>query len=207
MRRLALFFAVFAAFTVAPLQAQWLKGSAPPAPYIGTYVEGIHFINPDTGWAVGFARQIYKTVDGGHTWQLQPLPLVAPVNFFGVFFLNDQEGWIYGASIYYPGPGIILHTIDGGTTWQEQTNPDANNTLFAAAKVGNEVWIAGGNNEPYWKGLLLRSSGHGQTWVKNDLSQYGGLFGITVLSPVHIWLTGYKGTLILTRFFGQLVKR
>jgi photosystem II stability/assembly factor-like uncharacterized protein len=119
MKRLALFLLVLAAFTVTPLQAQWFKGSAPSFPFGGTYVKGMHFINPDTGWAVGFARQVYKTVDGGRTWQLQPLPPVAPVNFFGVFFLNAQEGWIYGASIYYPGPGIIIHTTDGGQNWPQ----------------------------------------------------------------------------------------
>jgi photosystem II stability/assembly factor-like uncharacterized protein len=202
MKRLVLV-VLLGAFIVSPLQAQWFKGSAPQFPFGGTYVQGIHFINPDTGWAVGWARLVYKTVDGGRTWQPQPLPRVAPVNFYGVLFLNSQEGWVYGAGIYYPGPGVILHTTDGGQNWQEQVNPDPDNTLFAAAKVGNEVWIAGGNNEPDWKGLLLRSTNHGQTWVKTDLSQYGGFVGITVLSPTHIWLTGCMGTLLESQDVGQ----
>ena len=37
-------------------------------------LRGIAFLDDNRGWAVGDGGTILKTVDGGHTWAMQPMP-------------------------------------------------------------------------------------------------------------------------------------
>ena len=66
-------------------------------------IRAIHFVDADTGWAVG--RKIHHTVDGGVTWTIQP---TAQEWFRGVVFINATTGWVVGEK------GIILKTTTGG---------------------------------------------------------------------------------------------
>ena len=52
---------------------------------------------------------LYRTEDGGITWQAHDIPLGEPAYFV------DWNGWVAGG----PG-GRLFHTQDGGKSWQEQ---------------------------------------------------------------------------------------
>ncbi|MCA9443767.1 MAG: putative Ig domain-containing protein [Candidatus Omnitrophica bacterium] len=122
----------------------WNVASKPGGHYYWT----MDFLDSQTGFAGGGDRSFAKTTDGGKSWTAASLPglkegksldprvsgsrhplitsshekdndpKIPDVN--GIFFLDDQEGWI---STQVGGPGItktIYHTTDRGETWEKQ---------------------------------------------------------------------------------------
>jgi photosystem II stability/assembly factor-like uncharacterized protein len=105
---------------------------------------GMRFLNATTGWAVflnlsvGSSATIYKTVNGGATWQSQHLALprgaAGPISVNPPQFFNDQDGIIQvgfdggiagqihpdASNQPYSGGGVggLYVTHDGGTTWE-----------------------------------------------------------------------------------------
>lgn len=77
-----------------------------PHPAIHT----LSFLTEQVGFAGTLDRQLYKTVDGGSSWQrvVGQLPGGAGQ---GVF-ISEQEGYLAGTALY--------HTTDGGRSWQEE---------------------------------------------------------------------------------------
>lgn len=68
------------------------------------------FLSPEQGWALG--RQIFRTDDGGQTWQL-----VKEVNWDGQFsFVDMQAGWAVAQSDQ--GDLALVVTADGAASWQ-----------------------------------------------------------------------------------------
>ena len=70
----------------------------------------VHFIDENTGWAVGAEGVIAHTTDAGKNWTRQESGTRA--NLRSVWFLNANDGWASGRG------GALLYTTDGGTTWQ-----------------------------------------------------------------------------------------
>jgi photosystem II stability/assembly factor-like uncharacterized protein len=61
------------------------------------------------GWAVGSGGAIYRTINGGRSWQPQISGVLT--DLFDVKFLDTAEGWAVGDE------GTLLHTQDGGRHW------------------------------------------------------------------------------------------
>lgn len=53
---------------------------------------------------------LFKTEDGGNTWERLSIPIAEPVNF-----ISEDFGWIIGG----PCENLIYKTEDGGKKWQE----------------------------------------------------------------------------------------
>ena len=62
----------------------------------------IKFVNENIGWVCKETDGIYRTTDGGITWNLQHTGVTTPVN--SVYLINDSTGWVVG------GYGTILST-------------------------------------------------------------------------------------------------
>ncbi len=86
-------------------------------PWDHQYINSLSFVSPTVGFAATFPDQhLYKTQDGGASWQLVNDRL--PASSQGHFF-NAQEGYVAdGPSIY--------HTTDGGLTWPEEYRTTSN---------------------------------------------------------------------------------
>lgn len=77
----------------------------------------IHFLDPDHGWIVWIATTssnfsggvLYRTTDGGDTWEKLTIPLGEPVSF-----ANENDGFVVGGA----GGGNAFVTHDGGESWQ-----------------------------------------------------------------------------------------
>src|SRR5436190_9847236 len=108
--------------TSAVAQTWQLLPNAPIAP--GFRHDDVFFINADTGWVCNLQGNIYKTTDGGQTWNTiynDPNKV-----FRCIGFLNSTKGFA-GNFGYYPGnPPTdtmpIFETLDGGFTWNPITN-------------------------------------------------------------------------------------
>lgn len=81
---------------------------------MGNTIEDIAFVDATTGWAVGEAGQILKTVDGGTTWSAQASHVTD--RLIKVRFASATVGWVAGDN------GALLRTSDAGATWTRQTS-------------------------------------------------------------------------------------
>jgi photosystem II stability/assembly factor-like uncharacterized protein/PKD repeat protein len=96
------------------VNAQWLKQSPVP-----THLD-VRGIGAPTADRVFIATEddffdnggaLFESNDGGNTWIQRNLPLGLHDPFNGLFFLDSQNGWVYGNDNY--------RTTDGGTTWTQ----------------------------------------------------------------------------------------
>lgn len=73
------------------------------------------------GWAIfpGQDMPVWRTADGGRTWQRTSQTLSAP--HFSLFFSDPSHGWlfsIWGAATMDQWPKDLYATVDGGLTWE-----------------------------------------------------------------------------------------
>ena len=73
----------------------------------------IHFEGFNAGWVCGDIGYIYKSEDGGITWEAQSSG--TEVSLQGIAFVNENIGYACGFD------GTILGTDNGGTTWTVST--------------------------------------------------------------------------------------
>ena len=129
--------------------------TVPSAGVVGLYVKGMHFVSPLVGWVVGYSGNdgyIFRTMDGGNSWQGQPHP-TAPLYTWplGVTFVDENRGWVVGQSY---ARGIAFRTTDGGAHWEEDAVP-LGRSLLRVRSQGPDVWILGD------QAAILHSSLHG----------------------------------------------
>ncbi len=72
---------------------------------------GIHFINPDTGWAVGNLGTIIKSTNGGIDWITEETNTTTPI-----LKVNSYDGQTVIASGFN---GMILRSTDSGESWTQ----------------------------------------------------------------------------------------
>lgn len=72
---------------------QWVKDSvATEVPSMKW--KDIFFINPSTGWVIGQFQHIYKTEDGGTTWNQETVDEAGELN--AIFMVSATKGWVVG---------------------------------------------------------------------------------------------------------------
>ena len=111
----------------------------------------IKFLNPDIGWVI-CGLQLYKTTDGGSSWQNITYQSGYYVNAFT--FITIDEGWCSGAY------GAIFHTTDGGASWQSQVK-GLNEIIMSGDMQGYRAWVLPINGPN-----LYFSDNKGVTWNK-----------------------------------------
>ncbi len=96
---------------------------------------GIHFINPDTGWAVGNLGAIIKTTDGGNNWITEES---------GVSVVLKTIGSFSGRVVIAAGDaGTVLTSTDLGKSWQ-QINIGTTNNLWNLKFITEQIgWLVG----------------------------------------------------------------
>ena len=114
----------------------------------------------------GKGSRIYKTIDGGQSWQLQFLNTIPEGFFDGIAFWNEKTGLVYGDPL--DGHLFILKTTNGGATWRRIANQNippvmAGEYSFAASGtgvvvLGKNAWISTGGGAA----RVLRSTDMGK---------------------------------------------
>jgi len=98
----------------------------------GETLKSLHFLNPETGWAVGDGV-IYSTIDGGSNWVMR----IAPV--YGNLAFLDQLSWVSVG-----GGGTILRSADGGMNWTKM-NSTSKELLHSVCFSEGTGYAVGGN--------------------------------------------------------------
>lgn len=84
--------------------------------------ESIYFLNATTGFASTWEAMLFKTTDGGVTWE--PHHNFGGGNYSQIIFTTASEGW-------YRSSANVYHTFDAGHTWvNQQTFPQALRDMF-----------------------------------------------------------------------------
>lgn len=115
------------------------------------------FFNMSTGIVCGASSQVWRTTNGGLTFDSIPVALGNAANFMGIHFINSNTGYI-GCSI-----GDVFKTTDAGLSWSR---------IF----TGSNLWIqniSAADNRIYCPGTqssILTSYDKGETWFVNVVS-------------------------------------
>ena len=118
----------------------------------------IDFVDGQRGWVpTNLGRSLYRTTDGGVTWQFLPQEALGSVDF-----TTPRDGW--GVGRVAPGVKAIVATTDGGQTWRQRTPSPATPTMsfsrpvFADRATG---WVSWSDYPAY--GIFHTDDG-GRTW-------------------------------------------
>jgi photosystem II stability/assembly factor-like uncharacterized protein len=161
----------------------------------------IHGFNKQTAIAMsaGLAEQnkarIYRTEDGGETWNIVYQTSQKGVFLDGIDFWDKNRGICLGDPI--EGKLFILTTEDGGKTWQElpvdrRPSAEPGEACFAASgtsivAVGkSDVFVGTGGSK---MARVFRSGDFGQSWQVSSTplpaNQTSGIFGLHFWSKKH----------------------
>ncbi|MBM2841696.1 MAG: hypothetical protein HW412_2224 [Bacteroidetes bacterium] len=172
--------------------SQWVQQPFPTNEYLWR----VGFVDTSTGWILGH-QQVYKTSNGGATWQAQDSTYGAT---FALCTLNRNV-------VFYAGfDGFRSHgirrTTNGGSTWQtvdSDTSFYCTDIKFTSAQVGYAV---GGTYYPAPVVPILRkTTDGGGTWstLPSVFPQARDeLEAISFIDTLRGWVVSYDGVVFRT---------
>jgi len=163
-----------------------------------TRVNGIYMYDNSegilVGEPVGGRWSIYKTYDGGSTWDSAGLY---------VRQLNNESGftgsfWGTGTRIWFGTTNSRIHTTDDhGTTWQVLLTGSEQNSRSVWFDYNYNIGYTGGNS-------IINSTNYGSSWSNLLTPGTGELTGITSSGTGRlIWFTRYDNKIFYSPFYGK----
>lgn len=142
-------------------QAKWHKLNS--IPEAGVRYDDVFFLTADLGWVCdGYGGTVYKTTDGGDTWELQ---FKTSAYFRNIEFLNSNIGFLGTLQ------NDFFKTLNGGKTWKRvdsiEPYPEA---ICGLDAVGSSIiYGCGAYFSPAW---VIKSVDSGNTWQYIDMTGY-----------------------------------
>src|SRR5574341_389367 len=145
-------------------------------------VRDIHFMNSDTGVAVGTGGYIVRTTDGGSNWYAETSGTA--LNLEAVFFPDEFHGTAVGEN------GVIVHCIDGGFSWSPQTSGTNSRLTGVFFTDSNNGTVVGDN------GTSLKTTDGGANWTKQLIGSQQPLTKVSFAYSNMGWVVGYSGIIL-----------
>ena len=142
-------------------------------------IRGIHFVNAETGFIVGYNGEIYKTNNAGKTWQKQNSGTKSHLQ--SVFFLDENIGFAssgWGCFDVGCNGCVFLKTTNGGEKWTKEFVDDywaIQNLHFFDNQNGLAIFFTpqGSLAKPNTKySYIAKTSNGGDSWDIIDLEIY-----------------------------------
>jgi len=172
--------------------------SNPNVIYVGTGSDGVRS-NVSTG------RGVYRTNDGGATWQFIGLYNVGQIGAVRIHPTNPDVAWVaaYGDIFKTNVDRGVYKTVDGGKSWRKtlymndstgamdvELQPGNPNTVYAwMNRIERKPWsIISGSRE----GGFFKSTDGGETWTKGGAGLPSELIGkgnlaVTAANPQRLY--------------------
>jgi photosystem II stability/assembly factor-like uncharacterized protein len=151
----------------------------------GTRNNDVYFVTPKMGWIVNGSGQIYKTPDGGASWQLQFQKSAA--HFRSIGFTDSLRGWAGNVGVNEFGAtdsSALYQTKDGGASWMPVNSfiGPAPRGLCGMNVVNDSVICAVGRVRG--PSFFARTTDGGKTWTSKDMNAYAaGLIDVYFFHP------------------------
>jgi photosystem II stability/assembly factor-like uncharacterized protein len=127
-----------------------------------SFITDVFFVNTLDGWATSEFGQLYKSTDGGQSWNLN-IRIGNQEPMRKIFFTTVDSGWSVGG---ISGDQIIARTTDAGIDWTvEDTSINGSSLHGLWFTDSQNGWTVGGANS----GLkILRTTNGGVSWLKQE---------------------------------------
>jgi photosystem II stability/assembly factor-like uncharacterized protein len=153
------------------MAAAALGGAQPPAVEwhsqasgVTNRLRGVSAVSPGVAWASGGNGTVLRTVDGGRTWQLLPVPGAEKLDFRDVDAISDRVAHVL--SIGAGAASRIYTTTDGGAHWDLRfANTDPKVFLDAMA-FWNETRGIAVSDSVDGRFVILVTIDSGRTWTR-----------------------------------------
>lgn len=175
--------------------------------------DDVFFINENKGWVINVKGEVWKTLDGGTTWNKSTQQ---SSSFRCVGFSDSLRGFIGNLC---PGSWAatndtvpLYKTTDGGNTWSPITvfNGPFPKGICGIRVVNDSVIV--GCGRVGGPSFFVRSTDGGVTWTSKDMSSYAGMLidvsfisadtGFVVGGTTSSWQTS-KSIILYTTDGGQ----
>jgi photosystem II stability/assembly factor-like uncharacterized protein len=162
------------------------------------------FVGNDEGWVVGELGRVFRTTDGGHTFERSDTH--TRIALLAVACLPDGTVVIVGQD------GTEMRSRDSGNTW-ETISTGTQRNLLSVSFATQEVGVAVGDY-----GTILRTEDGGTTWTKislprdiplpEDIAEIiepGDvlLYDVQFATPERGWIVGEFGVILTTSDGGR----
>ncbi len=122
------------------------------------------FIDSLTGWVGGDSTFIFKTTDGGLTWDEKYHN--DEYDLKDIFFLDENIGWAVAVPIDFVLDlyALMLKTTDGGNTWEEEYFPEENIYFNSVVYLDtSRGWVGGA------RGAIYYTTNAGERWQQASI--------------------------------------
>ena len=168
--------------------AQWYQQPFPS----GETLWNVRFVNQNTGWVLGGLGYLFKTTDGGTSW-------------------NEQDSWDGGGWTIYPlSEDTVLYSrwisgvegqsirrsVDGGSTWETVDSLGSNSSWydefdFVDNSLGFVVGKVDTGSGPLF--LIRKTTDAGETWEPIWMDEHDNyeLTGVSFVDDLNGWICSY----------------
>lgn len=184
---------------LAQIEAQSVWNYLPNAPDSNGRIDDVFFLNSQLGWSADSGGRIFKTTDGGATWE----NVYSTNSYFRcIEFLDENIGYAGTLNAQF------LRTTDGGHTW---TNLAPNISPVPQAVCGISIvdslvgYAVGQWDTP---GFFLKTTDGGLTWTSHSMITHAkALVDVFFMSRDTGFVTGKnqagRGVILYTTDGGQ----
>ncbi|MBP6286333.1 MAG: gliding motility-associated C-terminal domain-containing protein [Ferruginibacter sp.] len=142
--------------------ATWSVYSGFPVGTLAPNISDIEFPTRLVGYAAGSRDTIYKTTDGGITWNKLPLPspgVTPQISYRDMYALDANTVFLVGNG--FPRK-VVIKTTDGGATW---TNITGNIPALGVGNLNAIVMHDANNGYVMTPGVMVKTTNGGATWT------------------------------------------
>jgi len=150
---------------------------------------GIHPVDSNVVYAVGFFRTFIKSTDGGLNWITLESGGSGTGSYMSVFFINSNTGWI--SNWESPNHGV-KKTIDGGITL----------LLYPFLGIPKDLYFKDSLNGIGVSGVaqIFKTTNGGINWIRNQLASTGDFNRISFINNNTGYVVSHKAAYKTTNF-------
>lgn len=169
-------------------------------PYSAFY--GIHMRTTTNGYICGSYSAIYKTSNGGASWDSVITNLPAAQTLKDIYFLNTNTGWT--CQNLSSNAGSVWKTVDGGANWTQYTltgETGSNIRVYGISFIDSaRGWAINYQPRPF------KTTDGGATWTKDSIiDAFGGfMYDIQMMNASTGYICGSSGRIYKTTNGGAL---